>query len=140
MRAVLSTRISFVSVDDLFSFDSCVFRGVKKCGATAAIIVRVLVTYHCLETLTYELGLELWTGEASGNALIGENLICEVGTGFEGERLGLYERVVAVEENGGDLLVVSISDLLCNVSNVRGYGEEEIGRVPSSYLCSGKIK
>lgn len=37
-----------------------------------------------------------------------EDLVCEVGAGFEGEGFGEDERVVAVEEDGGDLGVVSL--------------------------------
>jgi len=55
------------------------------CYCCYCIIVRLLTTYHVLETPTDELGLELWAGEATGDFLIGEDIICEVGTGFKGE-------------------------------------------------------
>lgn len=42
-----------------------------------------------------------------------EDLVCEFGAGFEGELFGEDERVVAVEENGGDLAVLVY---LCNYS------------------------
>lgn len=37
----------------------------------------------------------------------GEDLVGELGAGFEGKRFGEDERVVAVKEEGGDLWVVS---------------------------------
>jgi hypothetical protein len=77
----------------------------------------LLATYHILETLPHELGLELRACEALGDVLAGEDLVCEVGAGFEGERLGEHERVVAVEEDGGDLLRVLVSTLSYNIQN-----------------------
>jgi hypothetical protein len=46
----------------------------------------------------------LRTGVAIWDVARGENLVCELGAGFEGQLLGEDERVVAVEEEGGDLL------------------------------------
>jgi hypothetical protein len=77
----------------------------------------LLATYHILETLPHELGLELRAGEVLGDVLAGEDLVCEVCAGFEGERLGEHERVVAVEEDGGDLLRVLVSTLSYNIQN-----------------------
>jgi hypothetical protein len=45
----------------------------------------------------------LRTGVAIGDVAGGENLIRELGAGFESEGFGEDERVVAVEEESGDL-------------------------------------
>jgi hypothetical protein len=45
----------------------------------------------------------LGTGVAVGDVAGGEDLICELGAGFEGKGFGEDEGIVAVEEEGGDL-------------------------------------
>jgi hypothetical protein len=49
----------------------------------------------------------LRTGIAVGDVARCEDLVGELGAGFEGEGFGENEGVVAVEEKGGDLLGVS---------------------------------
>lgn len=60
---------------------------------------------HAAEVLADEFGEELRTGVAVGDAAGFEDLIGEVGTGGEGKGFGKDEGVVAVEEEGGDLLL-----------------------------------
>jgi hypothetical protein len=48
----------------------------------------------------------LWTSVAIRDVARGEDLVGQLGAGFEGEGFGEDERVVAVEEEGGDLLVL----------------------------------
>jgi hypothetical protein len=46
----------------------------------------------------------LGTGIAIWNIAGCEDLVCELGAGFEGQLLGEDERIIAVKEEGGDLL------------------------------------
>lgn len=56
-----------------------------------------------------EVGKEFGAGVALGDVVFGEDLVGEVGAGFEGEFFGEDEGVVAVEEDFGDLCRNGIS-------------------------------
>ena len=58
---------------------------------------------HAAEVLAHEVGEELGPRVALVDVELGEDLIAEVGAGFEGEFLRKDEGVVAVEEDFGDL-------------------------------------
>jgi hypothetical protein len=58
--------------------------------------------HHAAEVLPNELRHELRAGVLLGDVLGGEDLVGELGAGFEGEFLGEDEGVVAVEEERGD--------------------------------------
>lgn len=59
--------------------------------------------HHAAEVLPHEVGEQFGTGVALVDVEFGEDLIGEVGAGFEGEFLGENEGVVAVEKDFGDL-------------------------------------
>lgn len=55
---------------------------------------------------------ELRAGVAVGDIAGCEDLVGEFGAGFEGELFGEDERVVAVEQEGGDLVVGGLVGVL----------------------------
>ena len=59
--------------------------------------------HHAAEVLPHEVGEELRAGVALVDVEFGEDLVGEVGAGFEGEFFRQDEGVVAVEEDFGDL-------------------------------------
>lgn len=61
---------------------------------------------HAAEVLADERLEELVDGVLVVDVVLLEDLIAELGAGFEGEELGLGERVVAVEEDIVDLVSV----------------------------------
>lgn len=58
---------------------------------------------HAAEVLADEVIEELGTGVAVGDVIFGEDLVGEVGTGFEGELFREDEGIVTVEEDFSDL-------------------------------------
>lgn len=62
------------------------------------------ITNHGWEALSYELALQLAACEVQVDMAGGQDLVGDVGTRLERERLGLDKCIIAVEEEGGDLL------------------------------------
>lgn len=60
--------------------------------------------HHAAKVLTDEFREELGAGVACGDVVGGEDFVGEVGAGFEGEGFREDEGVVAVEEEGCELL------------------------------------
>jgi len=71
------------------------------------LVLGLEVRDHAAEILAYELAEELGAGVAVVNAPRGKDFVGQLGAGFEGEGFGEDERVVAVEEEGGDLRVLA---------------------------------
>lgn len=64
---------------------------------------------HAAEVLADEVVEQLGAGVAFLDFVFGEDLVGEVGAGFEGEFFAEDEGVVAVEEDFGNLFVRSVS-------------------------------
>jgi len=81
--------------------------GLELGVAHLVLVLGLQGDHHAAEVLADELGEQLRARVAVGDVARGEDLVGELGAGFEGEGLGEHERVVAVEEEGRDLGVVS---------------------------------
>ena len=73
-------------------------------------VLRLHAGDDAAEVLPHEVLHQLRAGVARGFAMFGEDLVGELGTGFEGEFFGEDERVVAVEEEFDDLEAGLVSD------------------------------
>jgi hypothetical protein len=63
---------------------------------------------HATEVLADKGLEELVDGVLVVDVVLFEDLVAELGAGFEGEELGLGERVVAVEEDVVDLVIMLV--------------------------------
>jgi hypothetical protein len=73
--------------------------------------------HHAAEVLPHEVFEQLFTRVVDIlDVVLFEELVGEVGTGFEGEALGEDERVVAVEEDVFDLVCALVG---CRLGSVR---------------------
>lgn len=66
--------------------------------------------HHAAEVLSHEIGEELGPRVALVDVEFGEDLVGEVGAGFEGEFFRQDEGVVAVEEDFGDLEIPGVRE------------------------------